>query len=276
MASFDTQDYLIAGGLGAGALGLGLYSYISGKKAHNKLDEALKALKADVTLKPEEYAKLRDISGVDVNILEMTKPSELWMGKNNAFFTANKAAGNLMGSTKKKLAPAVTSRDGVVALGSKNRALATLAHELGHGKNSKTGEMGKRMNKAALYGLLGTILTMAGYRVGLNPKMLEHASSPTSQKFVIPAVALGSSLVGGISNLAADSYGIDEESAATKNAFKFLRAYGRLPKELRKDRAALNAALDTYRVARRSRFLNSLAYGLGFGGLGYTLSKLSE
>ena len=276
MADFDAGDWAVVGGLGLGGLGLGIYSWAKKQKAQSKFKEALAAINADMAANPKDYAKLRDISGVDANIKSFNDASELLMGKENAFFTPGDAEG-LTG--KKLLAPKVKSEDGTIAMGSENRSLPTLAHELGHGKNSKTGKLAERDKKRMLWRLGGWLTAVSSGFLGRSAinNAAANGDIPSNQVkwWGMAPIALGTA-IGSIGDYMSDSYTLEEEDEATKNALKFLKAYGRLPKELRKDKQLLNYALDTYKQARISGLLDNIGSGLRWSALGYGIHRMGE
>ena len=272
MADFDWKDYAVIGGLGLGGAGLGLYSLLKQKEAGEAFKKALEEVQQDAETNPKEYEKLRDISGVDVNIRDVNKLGESFIGKGNAYFAPNK-----IGFEKNKnIVAKVPGKDGIVALGSENRALPTLAHELGHGKNSKEGKLQERMSKRALWvlsSMLGGLLTSGGGRALIHYLANEGTISPESVKWWTLAPIAAGTAVAGLGGYIGNKYQVEEEAAATRNAIKFLKAYGRLPKELRKDRALLNKALDTYKTGRRSELLGTIGLGGLWSALGYGLSR---
>lgn len=272
MADYDLKDYLTIGGLGLGGLGLAAYSYLKQKEAGKEFAKALESVKKDAEINPEDYEKLREIAGVDVNIRDVNKTGEKFLGSSNAFFSPTRT-----GLEKNKnIISKVPGKDGLIALGSENRVLPTLAHELGHGKNSKEGRLGKRNMRSALWSgggaLAGLVSSSLGRRL-VQAAVRSGSIRPEDAKWwALAPIAAGTALAG-LGGYVGDTYRLSEEEEATKNAIKFLKAYGRLPKELRKDRNLLNRALETYRQGRRSTLLGTAALGLGSAAMGYGLTK---
>lgn len=273
MASLDWKDYALIGGLGLGGLGLHLYGKHRLNKAREAFRESIKEL-SEEEFTPEDYGKLRDLSGVDVNVGEMRDPVADIVGRDNAFFTADKRARS--SAKRDLLAAKVKSNDGFVALGPEDKGMATLAHELGHGKNSQTGDLRDRKLKQFLWSAGGTvsgILAGLGTRYAINRAKAQAYDVP---RYVNILPMLTGTLVASTGDYIGDTYGLAEEDAASKHAIKFLKEYGRLPEELRRDRKSLNKALDTYREGRLAHLLKSVGSGLGWGALLYGAGRVGN
>ena len=161
-------------------------------------------------------------------------------------------------------------------LGTDDKSLATLAHELGHAKNYVSGDLTDRMGKKALSALVGTIAgATSGFAARALLKYLHGTKriSDEAYNYWNIAPSLFGGLVGGSAYYLGDTYALKEEEAASKNALKYLREYGHKGKDLKEDRKRLDSALDTYRTLRKKHAFRTLGIGLGVGGFSYGLSK---
>lgn len=274
--SFDYKDALIMGGLGTAGLGAYLYGKYSHKKALDKVlaEDAIRRNSPDYSVPTkEEYEKLRDVSGLDVNIGGYS-PADLRAGAdpNNAYFILQ----NTPGKGRGYLADKLKGKSGTVLLGPDSRSITTLAHELGHSRNYKEGRLSSRRRKqftaTLLSGALGFLIGKGGYALLRYLRGTDKLSPEAHAGWSIaPSVLAG--LAAGVGSWIGDSYGVDEEEEATKNALKYLKEYGHKSSELRKDKKNLELALDTYRKARLANALRYTGIGLGAGALSYGFNK---
>lgn len=260
-------------GIGATVGGLGLIGgsiyaqYKAGDRLRQSFKEAIKhAKRAEMAAK--SLNKLRNISGNDVNIGRMNQPIQDGGMRDNAFYIDDD---NYTAYAAKLMAKKMRGAGGTIAIGDEARALPVVAHELGHAENNRTGR-----------GKWRTIGWFAGAGVGLATLIARQLWSQQYKAYnlkqLLKDTALATALTGvggAVGDFISNQSVYSEEQDATDNAMRYLERMGRSKKQLERDRATLDTALDTYKTARDWGVAKSLGAAALMGGAIHLWNKHS-
>lgn len=253
---------------GLGLIGGSLYAqHKAGERLKQSFNEAVKHTKR-AEMAARSLNKLRGISGNDVNIGRMNQPIQDAGMRDNAFYIDDD---NYTAYAAKLMTKKMKGAGGTIAIGDEARALPVVAHELGHAENNRTGRGKWRI----IGGLTGAGIGLASV---IARALWAQQYKAYNLKQLLRDTALATALTGvgsAVGDFVSNQSVYSEEQDATDNAMRYLERMGRSKKQLERDRATLDTALDTYKTARDWGVAKTLGAAALMGGAFHLWNKHS-